>query len=120
LYVGVPITYSYYDYQTAGRTGGGGTPRSTADMTYPENFTNTFIDWDFDTIWRHDPSYTINDGYPPFLGFRIWVNKSPNPDFLPPLWLDWKVVPTLWVYKEFEWKPITGVWVRKGDEWKPI
>ena len=119
-----PATTSrvYFDRTLSGFSSGAyASPRTTDEMTFPENFTTTYITWDFETIWTHDPSYTINDGYPHFEGgFRIWVNKSPNPSFLPPLWLDWKVVPTLWVYKEFAWKPITGVWVRKGDEWKSI
>jgi hypothetical protein len=114
------ISKSYYDVNVGGVGSGNGTSRTTDEMTYPENFTTTYIDWDFETIWKHDPSYTINDGYPHFGGFMIWVAKDLAPELLPGKWIEWEVVPSLWVYKEFEWKPITGVWVRKGDEWKSI
>ena len=118
---GLTITNSYYDSETSGRSDTTkGTPRTTLEMTYPENFTTTFIGWDWASVWKSDPSFLLNDGYPVFEGFGIWVKKSPNPSFLPPLWLDWKIVPVLWVYKAFEWKPVTGVWVKKGDEWKLV
>jgi len=115
------ISKSYYDVNVGGGSGGNGTSRTTDEMTFPEDFGTTYIDWDFETIWKHDPSYTINDGYPHFgIGFRIWVAKDLAPELLPGKWIEWEVVPSLWVYKEFAWKPITGVWVRKGDEWKSI
>ena len=109
-YRGVPVINSYWDYQTSGATGGGGTPRSTAEMTYPENFTTTFIDWDFTNIWTHDPTYTINDGYPPFGdGFNIWVYKSGA----------WQPVTDIWAHKGGAWQPVSSVDVNK-DGWKPI
>ena len=87
-----------------------GSPRTTAEMTYPENFTTTFIDWDFTNIWTHDPTYTINDGYPPFgAGFNIWVKKSGA----------WQPVTDIWVRKGGAWQPVSSVDVNK-DGWKPI
>jgi len=57
------ITNSYWNTQTSGQsTSAGGEGRTTADMTYPYNSSNTYIDWDFDNIWAIDPA--INDGYP--------------------------------------------------------
>ena len=39
-----------------------GEGRLTRQMTYPYD-EETFIDWDFETIWQHDP-YNINNNYP--------------------------------------------------------
>ena len=40
----------------------GGEGRTTAEMTYPYA-TNTYVGWDFDTIWHSDPAM-LNGGYP--------------------------------------------------------
>ncbi|MEW6172674.1 MAG: GLUG motif-containing protein, partial [Bacillota bacterium] len=59
------ITNCYYDSQTSGQSDiGKGEPRTTDDMTYPENFATTYIDWDFQNIWRSDSAGTANNGYP--------------------------------------------------------
>ena len=105
-------TNSYYDEELTfpGADNGIGEPRATVEMTYPENFTTTFIDWDFTNIWRHDPTYTINDGYPHFgVGFNIWVKKSGA----------WQPVTDIWARKGGVWQPVSSVDVNK-DGWKPI
>jgi hypothetical protein len=57
------ITNSYYNSEIAGLSDTGkGEPRSTADMTYPYNGTNTYIGWDFDSVW--DIQDGVNSGYP--------------------------------------------------------
>ena len=65
-YLGGPIHNAYYDYQTT-EAAGTGTPRSTADMTFtlenPENFSTTYINWDFQNVWIRDV-WGSNDGYP--------------------------------------------------------
>ncbi len=40
----------------------GGEGRTTAEMTYPYA-TNTYVGWDFDTVWHSDPAM-LNGGYP--------------------------------------------------------
>ncbi len=57
------ITNSYWDTETSGQsTSDGGEGRTTADMTYPYNSSNTYIDWDFENVWAIDAS--IDNGYP--------------------------------------------------------
>ena len=105
------LTNIYYDADRVGyNSASSGTPRTTAEMTYPENFTTTYINWDFTNIWTHDPTYTINDGYPPFgAGFNIWVKKSGA----------WQPVTDIWARKGGAWQPVSSVDVNK-DGWKPI
>ena len=108
------IINCYYDSEVANRSDTGkGAPRTTAAMTHPENFDTTYIDWDFETIWRRDPGYNINDGYPhlfpPPVGFNIWVYKSG----------EWLQVTDIWVREGGAWKPVSAVDVNK-DGWKPV
>ncbi len=59
------VNVSFYDTQTSGQSDTGkGVPKTTAQMTYDYNNENTFDAWDFDTIWAHDTTSTINNGYP--------------------------------------------------------
>ncbi|MCB5230340.1 MAG: GLUG motif-containing protein [Candidatus Cloacimonas sp.] len=37
--------------------------KTTEEMTYPYG-ENTYVDWDFDNIWKHDCDHSKNDGYP--------------------------------------------------------
>ncbi len=66
------VEHSYYDTDVSGEDGGGlmtgyyGFPRSTSDMTYPHNDTNTYLGWDFAEVWGIDSG--INDGYP----YLLW------------------------------------------------
>lgn len=54
----------YWDTDTSGMTiSDGGYGRTTSEMTLP-NWDNTFVGWDFDTVWSDDIEGTINDGYP--------------------------------------------------------
>lgn len=61
----VIVNNCYYDMQTSGYSDddGRGEPRTTADMTYPENFANTFINWDFEEMWISDVG-RLYEGYP--------------------------------------------------------
>ena len=103
--------HSIYPYQREEELG---IPRSTADMTYPENFGNTYQGWDFTEVWRHDPSYTINAGYPWFTcavkEFRVWVKKQGI----------WESVPSLPPRKSGEWKDMVSASVRKSGDWKQV
>ena len=107
-------TNNYWDTETSGRNDSDhAEPRTTAEMTYPENFVTTYIDWDFDTIWTHDPTYTVNDGYPPFkaiVGFNIWVKKGGV----------WHPVTDVWVKRGGVWNPVTDVSTKKGGVWNPV
>ena len=66
-----PMNYinCYYDSEVCGLSDTGkGEPRTTAQMVYPytDFGTNTYVDWDFSTIWHHDKSKALNGGYPQF------------------------------------------------------
>jgi len=56
---GGTISNSYFDKQTSGQTGDGyGEGKTTAEM----KIQNTFVDWDFVSVWEINP--TKNNGYP--------------------------------------------------------
>ncbi len=56
------VEYSYFNYITAGHDASrGGEPRTTEQMRYPFDI-NTYVGWDFTTIWDADAS--INNAYP--------------------------------------------------------
>ncbi|NLV44172.1 MAG: hypothetical protein GXY07_06705 [Candidatus Hydrogenedentes bacterium] len=58
------VTSSYWDTDLSGwTTSAGGTGRTTDEMTYPYAV-NTYVGWDFTTIWASDADYSMNDGYP--------------------------------------------------------
>ncbi len=58
------VAYCYWDMQTSGQPSGyGGEGRTTDDMTYP-HATNTYVDWDFETVWIADTDHSMNNGYP--------------------------------------------------------
>ena len=103
---------SYWDASVSGYGDSGmGEGRTTAEMTHPENFTTTYIDWDFVDIWKHDPSYTINDGYPHFgVAFNIWVKKGG----------EWIQVTEIWVKKGGVWQAVTDVSTLKGGNWNTV
>jgi hypothetical protein len=72
------IENSYWDIQSSGiNTSDGGEGRTTAEMTYPY-VDNTYVDWDFATIWSSDDTYSINSGYP----YLLW--QAEEPEFAPP------------------------------------
>jgi hypothetical protein len=56
---------SYWDTETSGQlTSAAGEGRTTAEMVFPYSL-NTYIGWDFDTVWRDDTA-NLNNGYPTF------------------------------------------------------
>jgi len=89
-----------------------GTERTPEDMRFPENFNTTYLDWDFENVWRHDPAWQINAGYPHFedVGFNIWVYKSGV----------WMLVPSIWSYKSGAWQALSTVDAMKSGFWNPI
>ena len=65
------ITNCYWDMETTGTSiSAGGEGRTTAQMTYPYD-PNTYVGWDFSSIWQ------MNSGYPKLLGQED-VNDVPN------------------------------------------
>ncbi|HRY83274.1 MAG TPA: T9SS type A sorting domain-containing protein [Candidatus Cloacimonadota bacterium] len=67
----------YWDRESSGQsTSTFGSGRSTDQMTHPYS-PDTFVGWDFDNIWCHDPNYSINDGYP---CIRLTFPGTPNLD----------------------------------------
>ncbi len=58
------VINSYWDTETSGQSNSaGGEGRTTGEMTYPYAV-NTYVDWDFDSVWRGDKFSSENDGYP--------------------------------------------------------
>ena len=61
---GSAVTTSYWDTDTSGlAVSAGGEGRTTDAMTYPYG-DDTFVGWDFKTVWAADTEYSINNGYP--------------------------------------------------------
>jgi len=70
---GSTVINSYYDSETSGQSDTGkGTPKTTEEMKTQ----STFIDWDFNNIWKIDSSQIVNSGYPILRSF-IQYNLSP-------------------------------------------
>ncbi len=66
----------YWDMEATGQSlssGGGG--RTTDDMTYPYA-DDTYVDWDFESVWMADVLGYINNGYPFLIGN---VPSPPHP-----------------------------------------
>jgi hypothetical protein len=60
----VIITNSYWDMETSGQTtSAAGEGRTTTDMTVPVYGSNTYVGWDFGSVWADD-IYNLNEGYP--------------------------------------------------------
>jgi uncharacterized protein (TIGR02145 family) len=58
------VSSSYWNTQTSGQSSSnGGEGRSTDDMQYPYD-ANTYVDWNFSSIWAEDIDHEVNDGYP--------------------------------------------------------
>lgn len=65
----VSITNSYWDMETSGiDSSAAGEERTTAEMKLPYG-SNTYVGWDFSSVWRDDV-INQNNGYPTFL----WVS----------------------------------------------
>ena len=72
---GIGVNYCYWDTETSEIDHSiGGEGRTTDEMTYPYA-ANTYIGWDFDTIWHSDPAM-LNGGYP-YLN-EDWLAPSAN------------------------------------------
>ena len=57
------ITNCYWDIESSSlNVSDGGEGRSTTEMTFPYS-ADTYIDWNFDTVWRDDIDFQ-NNGYP--------------------------------------------------------
>ena len=73
-----PITrvfFSYWDMETSGLSESeGGEGRTTDDMTHP-CAANTYVDWDFSTVWAEDTILSFNNGYP-YLQSNVPVRYS--------------------------------------------
>ena len=111
VYAPESVINSYYDSDVSGRSDTGkGIPRTTAEMTYPPA-SNTYVSWNFDTIWKHDTDYTVNDGYP-----YLW---APYMFVYPKVAGAWKQAPA-WIKKDGQWKSVTQGWIKEGGAWKPI
>lgn len=71
----VSTSNCYWDTETSGIDSSvSGEGRTTAEMTLPYGV-NTYIDWNFETVWRDDIT-NQNNGYPTFL----WVSGIENDD----------------------------------------
>lgn len=58
------VTHSYWDTQSSGTNASeGGEGRTTDQMTY-SYAANTYVDWDFASVWSADSTSTENSGYP--------------------------------------------------------
>ena len=76
------VTNSYWDVELSGSDySAGGLGRTTDEMTFPYA-ANTYVSWNFNSVWAADTSYTVNDGYPylrhSFSGYTV-TNPTFNP-----------------------------------------
>ena len=56
---------SFYNSEISGQSDTGkGEPKTTAQMTYDYDEEGTFDAWDFEDVWAHDTTSTVNNGYP--------------------------------------------------------
>ncbi len=63
-YVGGNVLNSYWDTEASEReNSAAGQGRLTRQMTYPYD-EDTYVGWNFDTIWEEDTQGNLNDGYP--------------------------------------------------------
>jgi len=70
---GSTVTNSYYDSETSGQSDTDkGTPKTTSEMKTK----STYIDWNFNNVWKIDSTQTVNNGYPILKSF-IQYNLSP-------------------------------------------
>jgi hypothetical protein len=60
----VTVTNCYWNIETSGQTtSAAGEGRTTAEMTLPSYGSNTYVGWDFGSVWADD-IYNLNEGYP--------------------------------------------------------
>ncbi len=74
------VTGSYWDIQTSAQTtSAGGTGRNSDPMTWPYA-SDTYLGWDFTTLWKADQTPYQNNGYPLLSSldlFRVTVQVYP-------------------------------------------
>ena len=106
-----------YSYTLIATTAG--EQRSEADMTYPHNAGNTYITWDFDTIWTIDAEN--NDGYP-YFGW-IYEDQEPAPA-LQKVWartvFDWGTVSKILYRLPSSWGKNRKVYLKKDGQWEQV
>ena len=62
--IGSVVSSSYWDRDTSGQTeSDGGEARTTLEMTSP-HAANTYVGWDFTSVWVEDGGHIVNNGYP--------------------------------------------------------
>ncbi len=67
---------SYWDTNVSGQSvSDGGEGRTTLEMTWPYA-ENTYVDWDFATVWAADEDGSLNEGYP---YLREKASSQPHP-----------------------------------------
>ncbi|OQB39574.1 MAG: The GLUG motif protein [Candidatus Hydrogenedentes bacterium ADurb.Bin179] len=58
------VSSCYWDMETSSQSiSSGGDGRITTEMTYPYA-ANTYVGWDFTTVWAADTDSSVNSGYP--------------------------------------------------------
>ncbi len=74
------ITACYWDKEATGQShSAGGEGRTTDEMTYAYA-ANTYVGWDFTTVWAVDADYSVNYGYP-YLRPKVPHPGDVNGDF---------------------------------------
>jgi hypothetical protein len=69
------INDSYWNTISSGQvTSAGGDGRTTDEMTYPYA-TNTYVGWDFTSVWAADIDHTSNSGYPFFIDMPVSISE---------------------------------------------
>ncbi len=72
------VTESYWDVLNSGVDfSPAGAGRQTNQMTYPYQ-ANTYVNWDFEDIWREDDTRRFNNGYPYLYYHPIIASPHPN------------------------------------------
>lgn len=65
---------SYWNTQTSGQSASaGGAGRIGSELQYPYA-DNSYVSWDFASIWQADTSSTVNGGYP----YLLWEHDAPG------------------------------------------
>ena len=78
--------------------------RSTTDMQYPYNESNTYINWDFENTWIIDD--TNNDMFP----YHRWMIQEEEEEVSLPAY-------AIWVKKAGAWKNISDIWAKRQGRW---
>lgn len=80
------IEFSYWDTVSSELLiSAGGYGRTTEEMSYPHH-ENTYVHWDFQSIWQSDSNYSMNAGYPFLQGTPEYASEIVSSDL--PLYLN--------------------------------